>query len=360
MSFLPLRGYLTSLLTMLVIPCVIVGCAAPIVKVNVSVLEPAKSAAATRLRRVAVMQFEAKGRVDITGEIETMLAGIVVDDRRFFEVVERRQLTALLAELKLGERRLLDDSTVSRLGKMLGANGVYMGKVTRAAWSDQRSNERRTICAQRERKRDKKGNIYEGGCVRWRDTVAKCTTRTANFEFLPKLVSIETGTIVYSRGHAGEMTSKSCREPGTGASAPIVAGEQLLQDAKLFALESFRRDIAPMESARAIDVLGPGDSISSPLMKERFGNALAFANERRLDRACEIWREMALTERISPELFYNLGVCAEAAGDLDAALNLYSQADRLLAKPNDSINAALSRVQSDKASRARLKTQLKR
>lgn len=355
-----LRSGVIPRLVSLAMLCVLVGCAAPVTKVDVSVLEPAKSSDATRLRRIAVMQFEAKDRVDITGDIETILAGVVVNDRRYFDVVERRKLNALLVELKLGERRLLDDSTVSRLGKMLGANGVYMGKVTRAAWSDQRSNEPRTICSQREMKRNKKGKTYEGGCVRWRDTVATCTTRTANFEFLPRLVSIETGAIVYSRGHVGEMKSKSCSEPGTGASAPLSDGEQLLLEAKTYALESFRRDIAPSQTARAIDVLGPGERISSPQMKDHFSNALAFAKEHRLDRACEMWREIAVSERDSPELTYDLGVCAEATGDLAGALRLYTQADRLLTQPNKAISAALSRVQSDQASRAKLKTQLQR
>lgn len=354
------RSGLMLPLLMLAVLGVLLGCAAPVSKVGVSVLEPAKSSEATRIRRVAVMQFEAKDRHDVTGDVETLLSGIVVDEKRYFEVVERRQINVLMGELRLGERGLLDDSTVSRLGKMLGANGVYLGKVTRAAWTDQRSNEPRSICAQREIKRDKKGKAYEAGCARWRETFASCTTRVASFEFLPKLVSIETGTIVYSRGHAGEATSKSCREPETGASAPIAGGEQLLLDAKMAAMESFRRDVAPVATARAIDVLGAGERIGSPQMRERFTNALAFAKEGRLDRACEMWREIASSEHNSPELIYNLGVCAEAAGDLEGAKNLYTKADRLLAQPNKSISAALSRVQSDQASRAKLRTQLQR
>jgi LytS/YehU family sensor histidine kinase len=73
-----------------------------------------------------------------------------------------------------------------------------------------------------------------------------------------------------------------------------------------------------------------------------------------------MWKEIASSERDSPELAYNLGVCAEATGDLKGALQLYTQADRLLTQPNKAISAALSRVQSDQASRAKLKTQLQR
>ncbi|MBT9465526.1 CsgG/HfaB family protein [Hydrogenophaga sp.] len=360
MSSPMLRSYWVSPLLLLTVVGMIAGCAAPVTKVGVNVLEPAKSSEATRIRRVAVMQFEAKDRVDVTGDIETMLAGILVDERRYFEVVERRQLNALLGELRLGERGLLENSTVSQVGKMLGANGVYLGKVTSASWSDQRSNERRSVCSQREIKRDKKGKSYDAGCARWRETSASCTTRIATFEFLPKLVSIETGTIVYSRAHSGEVTSKSCREPDTGASAPITSGEQLLLNAKMVAMDSFRRDVAPMATARTLDVLGPGERIGAPQMRERFNNASAFAKEGRLDRACEMWRDVAVSEQNSPELFYNLGVCAEVTGDLESASNFYARADRLLTQPNKSISAALVRVQADQASRAKLRTQLQR
>lgn len=345
------------LVVFLAIPILISACAGPAARVGVNVLEPAKSSDATRLKRIAVVQFERKDRHDITSEVEAVLAGVEVNDRRYFNVVERQQLNSVLAEMKLNESRLFDQSTVSRLGKMLGANGVYMGKVTRAAWTDQRSNESRSVCAQREIKRDKKGRTSEGGCASWRDAVAYCTTRTANFEFLPRLVSVETGTIVYSRPHQGEAKSKSCREPATGASAPIPDGEQMLAEAKKIALDSFRRDIAPTQTVRVLDVLGPGEQIQSPQMKEQFNNAVAFAKEQRLDRACEIWQEIAQSERASAELTYNLGMCLETKGDIEGALALYKRADRLLSQPNRTINTALSRIQADQAARTKLSTQ---
>lgn len=274
--------------------------------------------------------------------------------------MERRRLDSLLSEMKLGETGLLDRSTVANLGKMVGAAGVYNGELTRAETADQSYTEPRSICAQREIKRDKKGNTYEGGCALWSNTTAQCTARTANVAFSVRLVRIETGEIVYSATHDGQVKSSSCREPATGEQKPIKSAQQLLIDAKEIALSRFRRDIAPIARMRAIELLGPGERIEASAHKERFNGALAFAKEGRMERACEIWGDIAKTAGEVRELVYDLGVCAEANGDLDEAMRLYRRADALLTTPVRAISDALMRVQADIESSAKLRSQLRR
>jgi exonuclease VII small subunit len=57
-------------------------------------------------------------------------------------------------------------------------------------------------------------------------------------------------------------------------------------------------------------------------------------------------------------LLYNLRFCAESRGDLDAALSLYKQADKILGKPQDDITLALNRVEAAIKNRGKLKEQL--
>ena len=52
-----------------------------------------------------------------------------------------------------------------------------------------------------------------------------------------------------------------------------------------------------------------------------------------MDSACELWGEVCNIASNSYVLLYNLGVCTESRGDLDAALSLYRQADKILGKP---------------------------
>lgn len=57
-------------------------------------------------------------------------------------------------------------------------------------------------------------------------------------------------------------------------------------------------------------------------------------------------------------MLYNLRFCAESRGDLDAALSLYKQADKILGKPQDDITLALNRVEAAIKNRGKLKEQL--
>lgn len=336
----------------------VVGCAAP--TTSTIYVEPAVSQEASGMKRVAVLQFETLHGADITGDVETLLAGIMVNERRYFDVVERQRLGALMTELKLASRGALDERTASKLGRMLAANGMYMGRVSRNEWSDQRFTESRQVCGQYEQKRDKKGKVQDGACQRWNNVQVNCTLRTATFEFSPKLVSVESGSIVYARSHVGEAKVKACTEPAGQGSQPLVDGTRLLADARLVALEGFRRDVAPSLRTRSITLLESTERIASSQARERFKGALEFAKGKRLDRACEIWQEISATESRSPDLAYNLGVCAESNGDPDRALALFNAADRLLDAPNKTISAALERARKDRRDRAKVESQLRR
>jgi hypothetical protein len=54
-------------------------------------------------------------------------------------------------------------------------------------------------------------------------------------------------------------------------------------------------------------------------------------------------------------LAFNIGVCAEAAGDFEGALKIYEGLQRGLAKPDDGVEEAIARVRRQIAERARLK-----
>jgi len=53
-----------------------------------------------------------------------------------------------------------------------------------------------------------------------------------------------------------------------------------------------------------------------------------------------------------------IGVCAESRGDLDTALSLYKQADKMLGKPEDDISLALNRVEGAIKNKSKIKEAL--
>jgi Flp pilus assembly protein TadD len=122
--------------------------------------------------------------------------------------------------------------------------------------------------------------------------------------------------------------------------------------------KDFRRDIAPYYVTREIKLMDSTDGIDSPEAKDKFKSGLAYADKGRMDNACELWGEARNLAGNSPALLYNLGVCAESRGDLDAALSLYKQADKKLGKPDDDISLALNRVSEAVKNKEKLREQL--
>jgi TolB-like protein len=82
--------------------------------------------------RIAVLDFELCGKKLSTDTLDSMVAewfitALVKDGR--FQVVERALLHKILAEQKLGVSGVIDDSSASKLGKILGVKLVVTGSI---------------------------------------------------------------------------------------------------------------------------------------------------------------------------------------------------------------------------------------
>ena len=81
------------------------------------------------------------------------------------------------------------------------------------------------------------------------------------------------------------------------------------------------------------------------------GAAPPWREENRPDRACALWEKSAKFTSTSPGLQYDLGICRELAGELEAALEEYQKAEILLKGPNETVSTALDRVKKEIAAR---------
>lgn len=324
------------------------GCAT---KVKINMLEPAKYHEAALIRTVSVMPLSGTEGEQFAGELEGVIGSIRIKGEKFFTLVDRRSLNNVLSEMKLMQSGLTDQATAVRVGKLIGAQGIYTGTVTASTWSDSRYTVQRQECVQRQIKYEK-GKAREGKCIRWRTYEVPCVKRTASFAFTPKLVEVETGRVAFSANYGGTAESSGCRDD-----TPVQSGQELLAKAKEAAKQDFRRSIAPYYVVREVKLMDSTDGIDSNEAKEKLKSGIDYA-EKRLERACELWKEADSLSPGSVSLAYNLGVCAESAGDLDTAKALYIKADNILGKPDEDITQALSRVDEGIRKRDRLKQQL--
>lgn len=335
------------------ISVILFACAAPAVKTTA--LIPAKFHEATKLKEVAVLPFDGQTGSEFAAEIEAAITSVNVDNKQYFNLIDRTQIEKVLKEQELAQTGLIDDSAATKVGKLVGAKGIYTGVVTAVKTRDSHYTQSRQGCSRREMKYDKKGNAYEGNCISWKNFTVSCIKRDAMFAFTPKLIEVETGRIVYSNNISEVTTASACQDSG----APVPTGFELIAKAKESAKANFKRDIAPSYVSFAIRLMDGKDGIASKEAAQKLDLGMEYAKNNRLDRACELWGEGRILSPDSPSLIYNLAICAEVTGDLEKALDLYKGADRALNKPDHRITAGIARVSEAITKEQTLKEQLK-
>jgi hypothetical protein len=327
------------------------GCAT---KIAINMLQPAEYHQASVTKTVAVLPFSGPGGHQITSEIEGVLGSISIDGKNYFTVVDRTSLDKVLGEMKLNQSGMVDQSTASEIGKLVGAQGIYTGVVTQSNSTEGYYTEERSECSQYAKKCDAKGNCRQGNCLQWRKYNVNCTKRSGYFAFTPKLIEVQTGRILYTHDIKGSATSSGCTD-----GAPAKSGSELIAQSIATAKAEFRKDIAPYYIVREIKLMDSTSGIDSSQAKDKLKQGIDYAGKKRLDTACELWGEAYTIAPDSPSIAYNLGVCAESRGDAVAALPLYKKADRLIGKPDDDITLALARVMQAIKDQEKLKDQLR-
>jgi tetratricopeptide (TPR) repeat protein len=327
------------------------GCAT---KIKVNMLQPAQYHEASLIKTVAVMPFHGPEGRAFAAELEGVLASIGIDDKRYFTLVDRASIDKTISEMQLSQSGMVDQKTAVRLGKLIGAQGIYTGIVTRNNYDDSSYREERQTCNRYEKKFDKKGREYQGACLSWHRYTVNCMKRVANFAVSPKLVEVATGRILYSRDLSAVADSSGCED-----TRQVLSELVLLEKVRETVKNEFRRDIAPYYVSLEIKLMDSTDGIESSAAKDKLKSGIEYADKGRMDSACELWGEARILAPNSYVLLYNLGVCAESRGDLGAALSLYKQADKMLGKPEEDITLALNRVEGAIRNSAKLKEALR-
>lgn len=270
---------------------------------------PAGNPSAAQLRTITVAPFKGRGGEDFSRVLTAQLQNASIDGQRYFTVVSQAQM---LTRSGVGRFRgtAEDLSALVDFGRVAGVQGVYSGEVLRSNFASERTSS-------------------ENACYAWRATV----------DVVPRLISASTGALVYTEEVTGVATHRYC--DGT-----TLTRDELRARARANAAMQIRRAVAPYNATFAVSMKTEAPQALPKSERERFEGAVDFARTGRMDRACAVWQEQSLTypNARTVALVYNLGVCAEVAGDIDHALALYSSVDASLVRPDAQVNAALERT----------------
>jgi curli biogenesis system outer membrane secretion channel CsgG len=287
---------------------------------------------ASELQRVAVMDFRGPQADTVKAALETMLVSHQYNGRPYFTVVDRQQTQTVMKEHARSLSGEIDPKTAARFGKQLGVQGVYFGDVMTAEVTPRQYTAEQQYCV--------RTNSSGRKCQRWATRTVQCTERTATVTLMPRLVDVETGRVVYRGEHSASSSDSSCGDQSLKPDYALM--EQSLREA----VEQVRADVAPREIRTWVSLMSEPSSLAEADAAE-FARGLAFANAQRMDRACQIWRDLnSRVQGTDNALLYNVAMCTEVEGDPASALRILEEVDRRLDRPDANVNSALVRLRS--------------
>jgi len=329
------------------------GCAQ---KVMVKALNPAEVGEMASKKKVAVSGFK-NDRVGLSGKIESQLAKHKLDRKKYFTVVSRKDLEKIIKEQKLQSSELMDETTSSKVGKLIGAQAVINGEIASANATSGSYMEDREKCLK---------YVKDRGCVKYRYYKVKCNTTQATVSANLNIVDVENGSIIYGDTLTKEYSADSCKAGNIGLLSISTAPRQILSERQ--ALNRLASDIAnefvykltPNYVYFKVTLLDEIDLDNKTDKQEKiFESALEYIKAGRMDKAGSMLQ--GLLDEFNGRSYavaYDYGVVNEAQGKLDEARKYYSMADELTIEPVEEINEAMKRIDNLIAKRDEAKQQM--
>ena len=317
-KYAPLQEILERI--MRVLPCLLLlvllsGCVTN--QTRVTMLQAPEVEVAGKYKSIAVGRFSGQFGDVVSNDVESALMNARVQEKPVYRSVSRVQ------DVRGNQRSL------AATARNQGAEALIYGEVTQAGVRDQRSVKQEFVC---DRYKDSKKFFKK--CESGRNVNVNCIERVAVIQAQFRMLDAASGDHVWNEALSGQAQSSAC-----GNQSPLEAAA-LMAQAKNAMVDAFRKKIVPHDRGMTIALMDADAHLAD---KTRFQGALNFAREGRMDRACELFREIYDGQKNSVALNYNLGVCEESAGAFWRANEHYRLADRMLDSPNRQISEALAR-----------------
>ncbi|EQB40042.1 hypothetical protein M947_03205 [Sulfurimonas hongkongensis] len=327
------------------------GCAQ---KIKIKALQPAEVEEMAIKKKIAISDFK-NDSYGLSGKIESQIAKHKLDQKRYFTVVSRKDLDKIMAEQKLQSSELMDETTATRVGKLIGAQAVINGEIASASGKSGRYKKDAKECL----------NYTKKGCTKWRYYKVTCHTTKASVSANINIVDVETGSIIYGDTISKEYSADSCKPImlgyfSLGGSTEILSKGQALNRLTSAIASEFVYKLTPNYIYFEIALL---DEIEIDNVTDRqediFEYALEYIKAGRMDKAESMLQELLdeLDGR-SYVVAYVYGVVQEAQGKLEHAKKAYTLADDLTMGPVEEINLALRRIDNSIDKKERAKRQI--
>lgn len=195
-------------------------------------------------------------------------------------------------------------------------DGVLNGVVSSGV-QENRFKRKEKRCVERE------GGKDSGKCLKEAEVEVECTRRVVDLNADLRLTRRADGRIVYSAAKPRRDEVSWCR----GQNPPRTV-EETVRGMVLDVAGEVRRDIAPVVETYSIRFRESTKGLPKEL--NRPFKDIVKQTQRDLRGACAAWEAMDGQVPNHPSITFDLGLCAEAAGDYRRALDLYRRAAPLI------------------------------
>jgi tetratricopeptide (TPR) repeat protein len=295
-------------------------------KITVKALNPPNYPQVIEYRRIAIIPFKGQGAELLSLEIEAALSNVYVNGKPFYQIIDRQSIKQILDEQNFTNSGLVDEKDAVKIGRLAGAEGIYTISVLNSRVFSSTTYEKRFRCIDRK-------------CKSLEEYFVRCENLTAVFSFLPRLIDVETGKVVFAKTYTKEAFAKNCADYSYA-----ISGITLLSEAKKKAINEFLKDVAPYKTMQNVVILDEDDDIKNDKDKEKFEKAITFLENNMMDKSCNILKELVEKYPESMVLNYDYGVCKEYFGDLEKAYNYYKKAYELMNEPVEEVKDAFNRI----------------
>lgn len=233
---------------------------------------------------------------------------------------------------------------IGAFGGGAAPDGVLGGAVSSGV-EERRYKQKEKRCVERE------GGKDSGKCLKEADVEVDCTRRVTNVTADLRLTRSD-GRVVYSAGKPRRDEVSWCR----GKSPPRTV-EEAVRGMILDIAGEVRRDIAPV--VETYNIRFRESTSGLPKALNRPFKDIVKQTQRDLSAACAAWTAMDGQAPNHPSITFDLGLCAEAAGDYPRALEHYRRAALLIGRGSNEATTGADRIdrliaaQEDDAARGR-------
>jgi len=317
------------------------GCAQ---KIRIKSLVHAEVGEMADKKKIVISEFR-NDNIGLSAKIESKIAKHKLDNKRYFTVLNRKNIKNVISEQRLQSSEMVDETTTTKVGRLIGAQAIINGEVASANAESSRYRLVKEKCLK---------YVKKEGCVKYKRYSVICDTTQASVSVSLNIVDVETGSIVY-----GDTISKEYNDDSCISGNILSKGQAINRLASEIASEFVYKltpnyvyfDIKLIESIELKNI--------TTSQKKLFENALEYIKAGRLYKADELlYTLMDEVNGKSYVIAYVYGVVKEARGELNKAKELYLIADDLTTEPVDEINKAIIRIESSINERVEARRQL--